>query len=205
MFELAASLPRAGELLVQRYLPKLERYFRAKVNDWASADDLVCDTLCAVLTAVVKPRAEPVEDVAAFIVGIARNKLRAYYRNKRALAEGQERFEQYSVLELEGPGPFDMVAMDRKSQLLAHALRRISIADQTLILWCYWDEFPRAKIGELLGIKTGTVRSRLFAAIERLRKQHRLLERGIVAVHETSRALHKWQLELRAAGGDDSF
>lgn len=197
----AATNPVAGARLLRRHQALVERYIRPKVNRQEIADDLIQDTLCVMLELAGKPRKrETITNLPAFIIGVANNKLYEHYRKTKSTIKGQASFQQYSVAQLEGEGPFDILAKSRDGQILAHALRQIPIEQQTLLLLFYWEGLTRPEIGELLGLEVGTVGSRLHAARKILHRHLRRITSGLVDLHETSRALEKWQLKVREAG-----
>ncbi|WP_311764428.1 sigma-70 family RNA polymerase sigma factor [Arthrobacter ipis] len=57
---------------------------------------------------------------------------------------------------------------DRRSQLLHRAYRSLGRQDQEVIALCVLEDMTTAEVSELLGIPSGTVKSRLSRAKRRL-------------------------------------
>jgi RNA polymerase sigma factor (sigma-70 family) len=74
---------RAAEvLLVQRYGPPVRQFLQGKVSCPAAVDDLFQDCFLLAITHLRDGRVRTTDDVASFVIGIARRLLLAYVRSK---------------------------------------------------------------------------------------------------------------------------
>ncbi len=68
-----------------------------------------------------------------------------------------------------GAGPERRFEDDERAQLLHNALKRMSVADRTVITLRHFSELSYQEIAEAIGVDEKTVKSRLFEARQRLR------------------------------------
>lgn len=145
----------AGRALFERHFDIVYRFFFNKVGD--ATDDLLQQTF---LTCVERRDAFRGESgFRTYLLGIARNKLLHHLR-----AQGRSR--------IDGPPPsipdeFSLAsAMARhdEQKLLLKGLRSLPTDLQVALELSYWEGFTDRELGELLGIPTGTVKSRLRKA-----------------------------------------
>lgn len=78
--------PDAFEGLVRRNLPWVRGYFRSRLRDWSSADDLAQDVFVTAFVKLENFRGE--SQVETWLLGIARNHLRNFLRKHREEAVG---------------------------------------------------------------------------------------------------------------------
>ena len=95
---------------------------------------------------------------------VARNKLRSTLRYERLL----RKLPQCQVVPDHSDLVADTVDGDRRSQLLHRAYRSLGRQDQEVIALCVLEDMTTAEVSELLGIPSGTVKSRLSRAKRRL-------------------------------------
>ena len=68
-----------------------------------------------------------------------------------------------------GAGPERRVEDDERAQLLHRALKKMSVADRTVITLRHFSELSYEEIAAAIGVDEKTVKSRLFEARQRLR------------------------------------
>jgi RNA polymerase sigma-70 factor (ECF subfamily) len=157
---------RAGDRLIRRYLPGLRRYFRNKVASRADEEDLIQQVFEGLVKAMPKFRKQ--SSLRTFLLRVARNKRRDYFRAKARKRDIMD-IDELSVAELI-PGPSSIQSRNRRQAMLIQGLRMLSLADQELLELRYWEEPTVPEIAEILAIPEAAVKSRLRRAKERLRK-----------------------------------
>lgn len=95
---------------------------------------------------------------------VARNKLRSTLRYERLL----RKLPQCQTVPDHSDSVADTVDQDRRSELLHRAYRSLGRRDQEVIALCVLEDMSTAEASELLGIPSGTVKSRLSRAKQKL-------------------------------------
>lgn len=91
---------------------------------------------------------------------VARNKLRSKLRYERLL----RKLPQCQAVPDHSDSVAETVDEDRRSELLHQAYRSLGRRDQEIIALCVLEDLGTAEVSELLGIPSGTVKSRLSRA-----------------------------------------
>jgi RNA polymerase sigma factor (sigma-70 family) len=168
---IAASLAEPARFaeLFDRHYPAILRYLRRRVGRHL-ADDLAAETFTLAFRRRHQYRAEH-PDAAAWLYGIAGNLLRQHARAE------ERRLRAYArvVPDPTGPDIGDGVA-ERIDAAAAAGRDAVAVADlpaeeREVLLLLAWTELDYAGIARALGVPTGTVRSRLHRAHQRLRRQ----------------------------------
>ncbi len=188
----------AGGELFDRYFMPLRRFFRNKVGD--DFEELVQRTLTRCVEGQRRFRGD--SNFRSYLFGIAYNVLREHVREcERERGRGPQPEEDASVVDLGLPGPSTLVGFQREQRLLLAALRRLPLSDQVVLELFYWEQLSSAEIGEALELPSGTVRSRLRLARDRLRGYLDELARDAHELRSTVDNLDHWAAELRARLG----
>ena len=95
---------------------------------------------------------------------VARNKLRSTLRYERLL----RKLPQSQEVPDHSDSVAETVDQDRRSELLRRAYRSLGRRDQEVIVLCVLEDMSTAEVSELLGIPSGTVKSRLSRAKQKL-------------------------------------
>jgi len=159
----------AGNVLIRRHARRVYRFFSTRAA--AVASDLTQQTLLACVEGHDSLRADG--SFRAFLFGIARRQLlmhlRGRYRADRRIAPRHPSIDRIS------PGskttPTRQIARDQRRDELAAAIRRLPVDFQIAIALTYWEQLSPAEVAEVLGVPTGTVKSRLARARHRLRAE----------------------------------
>jgi len=181
----------AGNQLFARYFSAVYRFFRTKVD--RGVEDLVQRTFMACVEGRDRLRGGLFR---AYLFGAAHNLLRAHYRRERALARDVD-VDERSLVDL-GAGPSSVLARHDEQRLLLEALRRLSLADQTLIELYYWERLTGPELGAFLGVPENTARTRLRRARVRLEEEISRLHAAPERLRSTLDDLDKWAESLRA-------
>ncbi|HUL49969.1 MAG TPA: sigma-70 family RNA polymerase sigma factor [Gemmatimonadales bacterium] len=143
------------------------RYVRFHVDSADEADDVTADTFLRVLEA--GDRYDPERaDVRAWIFTIARNVLRDHFR--RARVRKHVTLSAMRDLAAGAPSPEERLVREEQIERLLRGVRHLKDADRELISLRYGSDLGFAKIGEVLGMREGAVRTRLWRALARLRE-----------------------------------
>jgi RNA polymerase sigma-70 factor (ECF subfamily) len=78
----------------------------------------------------------------------------------------------------EAPGPLDAVRERERQEWVRESVPRLPGPLRQVLILAYYEDLKYAEIADLLGIPMGTVKSRLFAAIARLREMARAADVG---------------------------
>lgn len=156
---------QAANRLLMRHLPAIRRYFRNKLSSRPDEEDLVQQVLEGLVKAMSGFRKEA--SFRTFLFQVARNKLRDHFRAKTRRREDVD-IDEISVADL-APGQSTILSRNRREALLIEGLRALSLADQELLEYRFWQELTVPEIAEILGLEEAAVKSRLRRANDRLR------------------------------------
>lgn len=185
----AAGDERAAQALLERNFDRLFRFFELSVP--GMAEDLVQETLLAAVKGRDRYRKE--SGFAAFLMGIARNKVLMYWRTRSR--RPREVDVGSASIEALGASPTSIVAQRDAEQRLLRALRMIPLSDQLLLQLHYWDGLSGPQLAVVLDAPQGTVRSRLRAAKTKLRAE---LDRSGNQRRDDDDSFDDWVAGLRA-------
>jgi RNA polymerase sigma-70 factor (ECF subfamily) len=152
---------QAGARLLGRHVAHVRRYLTRKLSD--HAEDLVQDTFLAAIEHNTRYRGE--SSFRAFMLGIARNKLRMHLRDHPDPT--LECPEQVACAAPTAPCEIDAA---RVREGLRDALQALPHEQRVALELHYWEQLDIATIARRLDVAPGTVKSRLARARERLRE-----------------------------------
>ena len=157
------------EELLRRELPALERFVKFRGPTPQDAEDVLQETCLAAWQSF-----ESLRDPASFkpwLLGVARNKCRDYYREQARRLEIPLEALNESVL-----------SMGRSGLTLRSAVRdtleQLGDTDRQILYLSYFRDLPQAEIARLLHIPLGTVKSRLHKARARFQERWPQREKG---------------------------
>ncbi len=166
------------EQLLARYGPAAERFVRYRISSLSDGDDVLQEVYFTAYRNFPALR-----DKAAFhgwLLGIARNKCREYFRRKANTMEvPMEFFSGEPPEDCFGYGRFGAVPAGRARgtvEVLADGVRDtmegLAEGDRRILYLYYFQELSQKEIAERLGIPAGTVKSRLYAARQRFKERY---------------------------------
>jgi RNA polymerase sigma-70 factor (ECF subfamily) len=154
------------ELLVslyERHSRELTRYVRRYVDDPATAEDVVQETMLRVWRA--SGRLDPDTNPRGYLFTVARNVLTDEWRRR-----GAGRVVDQPVAE---PPAVSAVSDDVEAALdgmvVAQALDRLSADHRQVVQLVYLRQLPVNRVAAMLGLPPGTVKSRCYYAVRHLR------------------------------------
>lgn len=154
------SEPAAFDVLFVRHHVAIRRYLHARASQPAVAEDLAAETFVRAFAARAQFRDQG-HGVRAWLFQIAINLLRDETR-----AEGH-RGKKHGHLALGGEAAAPSLPSDPQLSALLRELPRVQL--EVLLLYA-WADLSYAEIALALGVRVGTVRSRLHRARAQLRQ-----------------------------------
>lgn len=137
--------------LLERHYRPLERFIRFRMEGTGQADDILQETL---LTACQRfGHLRDPEKFKPWIIAIAQNKCRDYYRKTRP--------EQVSLEEAE---PFLRASRWGPVETVRETLDSLPEKNRQVLYMTFYEDMSQQEIAERLHIPVGTVKSRMFAA-----------------------------------------
>lgn len=176
----------AGEELFERHFDSLYCFFRNKVA--GECEELVQRTLMACLEK--RHTVRDAHSFRAFLFGCARFELLRSFRRKHR-REREVDFDEVSVHDLD-PSPSRIVAQRREQRVLLEALRRIPIDLQIVVELHYWEGLSMEEIAEVVEIPSGTAKSRIRRARERIETELRRIAGDPALLESTVAGLEDW-------------
>ena len=139
----------------------VERYVRFKISNKTDADDVLQEIWLAGFLQFEKLKNK--NSFKAWIIGIARNKINDYFRNRREFLSIDELPENELVQSRYGFVEY----------LSVHeTLENLNSKDREILTLFYFENMPQKEISNLLDIPVGTVKSRLNTAKNNFKKHY---------------------------------
>jgi len=161
---------RSLSLLYARFLPVIYRYHLARLGDPHVAEDLTAETFIAMVEQIARARAEDELTFAAWLLGIARNKLLMYFRARRgrpAPVYGvPDDFPLYTRADEDDPLAV-LSARESWGEVVA-ALDELTEEQRNVVLYRCVLGYSAEEVGALLGKQAGAVRALQFRALASL-------------------------------------
>ncbi|MEM6295336.1 MAG: sigma-70 family RNA polymerase sigma factor [Myxococcota bacterium] len=175
----------AAEVLLQRCLDPLTRFFSAKTS--SPVEDLVQETL--VRCVARRANLQPGSSFRAYMFTVARHLL--YEEFKKASRRATLDPEATSLADL-GTSPSSACARDQRKRLMQQALREIPLQSQLILELFYWEGLSVGEVADALDVPPGTVKSRLHRARGQLKLQLAKVGVGHPALAETLERVERW-------------
>lgn len=159
--------PRHFEVVFSRHYEMI-RVFLARRIGVQVADDLAAKTFLVAFESRAKYQTCR-SDARPWLYGIATNILRRYYRSEQRRFRAMERLGPEAPTLLDEERVAELVDFARMAPTIAAALLGLSKRTRDVVVLVAWEGLTYDETAEALGIRVGTVRSRLFQARRRLR------------------------------------
>jgi RNA polymerase sigma factor (sigma-70 family) len=177
----------AGDVLFRRHFAAVYRFFTGK--GLADVEDLVQRTFMACLEAAHRDR--EVEHFQAWLFGIARHVLFERWRTRPSFDPS------VSSLAAVAPSASVLFGEAQEHDLLARALRRISLDEQILLELHYWEGLTTHQLAIVLEIPHGTAKGQLGRARRSLRRVLTELTEAGALRDSTLANLERWIASMR--------
>lgn len=155
----------AFENLIDLYKQKVFNYCLRMTNNYYIAEDLAQDVFIKVYQRITTYDSSK-SSLSTWIYVICRNTCLNYLRDtkKKTLCEVDPQLLG-TVLT-----PEDLILQEEERQRLLTALNSLSVQDRELIIMTDYLRLKYREVGEIMGIPTGTVKSRLHGIRQKLKK-----------------------------------
>lgn len=156
--------------LYKRYLPTVYRYVLARVANPATAEDLTSDTFFAMLESIAAARAQDELAFAAWLLGIARNKVAMHFRRGKSGPAFQRDLpvEAEPRASAEEGDPLAVLTARESWADVVRALNRLTEEQRTVVLYRCVLGYPTEDVARLLDKQPGTIRALQFRALASL-------------------------------------
>lgn len=163
------SDPVALEAFYVEHYPHVLRYFARRVHDPHDVADLVADTFVAALdsaTGFDPRRGRPL----AWLLGIAHNTLRRFYRQRKTDHQAAARFAGRRLLDAEDIVRIEeQIDAEHRTRQARNVLCALSPSERELVELVDVTGLSPKEAAKVMGLVPGTVRVRLFRARAKLR------------------------------------
>lgn len=149
----------AFDALLRDVAPQLMRYVERVVGEKALAEDVVQETLIAIVRKIAW-----LSDAALFRAWAYRIASREAFRALKKKRRFAESIDEIAIEEAP-PDPW-------QRERLLESLDRLSPASRAVITLHYLEEMPLSEVAAVLDLTIGTVKSRLAYGLARLRKEN---------------------------------
>lgn len=154
--------------LYERHFDMVYAYIRCRVNDRASADDLVATVFTTALVNLDAYRPE-LGSFGAWVVGIARNRLRDHRRHQsRWRWSPLERIREHPVGDR---GADDFLEQDERRDRVLAAIGRLPDRERDVVGLKFGAGLSNVDIARLIGLSENHVAVIAYRALHRLRRQ----------------------------------
>lgn len=153
----------AFALLVRRHQDRLVNFFR-RMGDYSDAEDLAQETFVRLYK--YRRRYRPKAKFSTFLYVLAR---RAWIDRRRA-AERRANAHEKLAREAELLAPAGTDALEDAKARVAAALAGLSDEMRTVVVMSLYQGFKYQEIANVMGIPLGTVKTRMFHALKRLKE-----------------------------------
>ena len=156
----------SGEL--EEHRERLRRFCLGYLEDAEASEDATQEAIRRLLAEQAAGNAP--RDARAWLLRAARNlclnelRSRRRRRDREPLPSGFDAVAAWT-------GPLTKLVNAEREQDVARRLAALSDDEREILRLRYWDELSRAEIAALLELPEGTVKSRLFEAVEKLRRK----------------------------------
>ena len=163
--------PAPFDRFVETEAATLIGFFRRLGADWAEAEDLAQDTFLKLYRSA--PRYAARERFASYVFRVARNAWidlgrRRSVRPEPAAGAGREPGPELRLVD-QAPTPERLTAAREEAGRLERALARLPEPQRLVFELGVLQELPYEQVGSALSVPVGTVKSRMFNAVRRLR------------------------------------
>ncbi len=171
VLERAKALDKSAlSMLYKRFLPVVYRYTLARVSDIHQAEDITADTFIAVVEHIATTRALDELSFAAWLLGIARNKVAMHFRQRRGQPHMQRDMPEDAepVASAEGDDPLTVITARESWSEVVQALNLLTEEQRTVVLYRCVLGYPTEDVARLMEKQPGTIRALQFRALNSL-------------------------------------
>ena len=167
-FHTAVKASSAWKQAVLEHCPWLKTFIGSRLSQGECIDDILQETL---QSALAEQQPEKVENVQAWLTGIARHKILQYQRNQVKQRSISARFHQEG--EMNGyheASPLHILVHKERDSLVNQALEHLTPQEAELMRWKYIEGWSYEQIGKARKINHHAVTNQLRSARKKLRQ-----------------------------------
>lgn len=153
----------AWSILIQQHQEAIFRLAYLLLGDADEAEDVAQETFIRAFRML--ERFDTTRPLRPWLLRISSNLAHNHHRGVSRYLAALHRFYQSKLVESSGDEPEQRM----EARALWQAMRRLDEKDQQVIYLRYFLDLPVPEVAETLNIPSGTVKSRLSRALERLR------------------------------------
>jgi RNA polymerase sigma-70 factor (ECF subfamily) len=159
--------------LYRRFLPVVYRFALGRVGDVHAAEDVTSETFIAMVEGIAGTRAQDELTFAAWVLGIARNKVALHFRHAQMRVATREIPDDdwHPAAAAEGGDPLDVVAARESWSEVVSALNHLTEDQRTVVLYRCVLGYPTEDVARLMDKQPGTIRALQFRALASLARR----------------------------------
>jgi RNA polymerase sigma-70 factor (ECF subfamily) len=159
----------ALEVVYQRYGGACYRLARRIVGDAQLAEDVVQQAFLALWQ---RNGYDPARGaVSTWLLTVTHHKAVDLLRRDKGRRQHLSGDQELLEIEATGPGPADAAWARLRAERTREALRTLPVDQREVLLLAYYGGYTQSEIADITGLPLGTVKSRTFQAMRRLRGQ----------------------------------
>lgn len=153
--------------LVMAYHRPLFAFLFRLTNDHALADDLAQETFIR----ITAQRGRPPDNVRAWAFTVARNLAYDHYRSAPYRREQATAFDEGELDWANEAAPeLVVIEADQQAEVAAH-LQKLPPEQREVVILRFYHDLPLSEIAQVTAAPLGTVKSRLFHALRKLKSE----------------------------------
>lgn len=160
----------AISLLYKRFLPVVYRYAMARVGDMHAAEDVTSETFFAMVEGIGTTRAVDELGFAAWLLGVARNKVAMHFRAQRFRPDIRHELPEdaHPYTTAEEADPLTVITARESWSEVVAALNLLTEEQRAVVLYRCILGFSTEDVAQLLDKRPGTIRALQFRALASL-------------------------------------
>lgn len=167
LIEEAKSNPEKFAAIYDRYVEQIYRYVYRRVNDQATAEDLVSQTFYDALSHLKSYQFKGYP-FSAWLYKIAHNNVLKWYRTNSRYQKVD--LEEVAELRDESAGLEEEIDIKEEGLGVKAAMDKLDYEERELIRLKYFEEVSNIEIGQIMGITANNVGVKLYRALKRLKQ-----------------------------------
>jgi RNA polymerase sigma-70 factor, ECF subfamily len=163
------EVKRALEELLLRNYDWLRSYCLSKISNEALANDCLQEIMIAIAKGVKKFRADSAFGTWAYI--IAQRTVGSFLRKNKLEQKRLEQIDKQEFEDNKNPNLVEGMQIAEESQRILNAVRNLPAQQQDAVIFYYFEDLPFEDVALRMNCSTGSLKSHLFRAREKLRKE----------------------------------
>ena len=171
----------AFSVLLRKYQKPVHALVWRKIGDFHIAEDITQETFLKAYQKLSTLK-EP-QSFASWLYVIAANHCSTWHRKKRLWTQSLENTSSAALERTTYSGYLiaenERVAMETKREVVKKLLAKLQESERTVITLYYLGEMNYEEISRFLGVSVGTVKTRIYRARQRLKKEEPMIREAL--------------------------